>query len=155
MAKNLDFPKLCKQFFTYWVINCLKKNDQRWKSKNLIVPFHVNVPFLYPLKTSKSRRYKRYRNGTLLWNGFISWICTKRRNKNTNFVPSASLRYKRGWRRLIKPLETRLIKTRDHGNLNMELWALQKHFSPSYFLKRLYWKISQNSQGNICSKVLV
>ena len=41
--------------------------------------FHVNLPFLYVLKTSENQRYRNalqgYRNGALVWNGLIVWTC--------------------------------------------------------------------------------
>ena len=43
-----------------------------------INPFHANVPFLYPLKTSENKMFsdvfRGCRNGALVWKGLINFI---------------------------------------------------------------------------------
>ena len=47
-------------------------------NKNNINPFHVHIPFLYPLKTSENLKFsdvfRGYRNGTLAWIGLIHFV---------------------------------------------------------------------------------
>ena len=42
--------------------------------RDYLNPFHVNVPFLYPLKTSEnpefSDAFRGYKYGTFAWSGF-------------------------------------------------------------------------------------
>ena len=122
----------------------------------MIIPFHAIFLFLYPLKMF-SEVFRGYGNETV-WDKLISWICTTCTDKTPSSSPACSVLVLfaiTGWRRFIKPLTTRLIKTWDYGNLKMKLTLIAAEpFSPSYIQKKLYWKILQNSQENICGGVL-
>ena len=80
-------------FLRYWAIYVLRLFVFHFGFNLvfLINPFQGNVPFLYPLQTSKNQRFsdvfRRYRKGTLAWR-WLSRFCTwqKSTDKSLNIL---------------------------------------------------------------------